>query len=240
LKTVETGRFLTAGRLVSLLAFVLTTLCSTTSFAITVDCPYPADYPMNGCSLPSLVDGSFPFFYQQVNVRYKQSKTNDNFRIKARSIKRSPDSSLYVDPEDVLSITRTRLRFKAKVIDGVAVGTIRIKGRIDELGIRGILMTADLEGSWTADGTLIGFNTKNIQCNAAIDAYVGGCTTNEVIYFNLLDAIGPDVGARSIRTSGIAVTSVPLPAAAWLFSAGLIALADVARRPAPRRHSPIG
>jgi len=217
-------------RLASALVFLLMTLCSTCSFAVSIGCPDTGEYPMNGCELPGLVMGSFPFFYQQVNVRYKQSKRSDNFVIKAGFMKNSSDSSLFVDPEDVLAISGTKLKFKVKVIDGVATGRIKIKGRIDELGIKGTLMTAELEGSWAADGTLIGFNTKNIQCNAVIDAYVGGCTTNEVIYFNLLNAIGPDAGARSIRTSGIAVTSVPAPTAAWLFGSGLISLATVARR----------
>ena len=115
---------------------------------------------------------------------------------------------------------------------GVASGKIKISGKIDDLGIKGTLMTADLEGAWDADGSLIGFNTMNIQCNDAINAYLGGggCTTNEVIYLNLLEAIGPDAGARKIKTAGIAVTSVPLPAAAWLFGSGLLGLIAMARR----------
>ena len=64
----------------------------------------------------------------------------------------------------------------------------------------------------------------------------GGCTTNEVIYLNLLEAIGPDAGARKIKTAGIAVTSVPLPAAAWLFGSGLLGLIAMARRRGHRNH----
>jgi hypothetical protein len=229
-KTLETRRIFPKAGLASLLVFTLMTLCSLRSFAITVGCPDPGVYPMNGCALPGLVDGSFPFFYQEVNVRYRQLKPSENFVVKAGFTRRSSTSFLYVDPEDVLAISRTKLKFKAKVIDGVALGRIVIKGRIDELGIKGTLMTAELEGRWAADGTLIGFNTKNIQCNAAIDAYVGGCTTSEVIYFNLLSAVGPDAGARKIRTAGIAATSVPAPGAAWLFGSGLLGLVSVARR----------
>jgi hypothetical protein len=226
-----TSTLSSAVKLASTLLFVLMTLYSTPGFAITIGCPDLDAYPMNGCELPGLVKGSFPFFYQQVNVRYAQKKRSGNFVFKANS-RRSPDSFLYVDPEDLLSIVRTHFKFKAKVIDGVASGRVTIKGRIDKLGIRGSLMTAELEGSWAADGTLIGFNTKNIQCNAAINAYLGGdgCTKAEVIYLNLLDAVGPDADARRIRTSGTAMTSVPLPAAAWLFGAGLIGLAAGALR----------
>jgi hypothetical protein len=239
LKAVNMRISMIAARLAPAFVFGLLMLCSAASFAITVGCPDPAAYGLNGCALPGLVKGSFPYFYQQVIVGYRHSKHSDNFRIKARFLKRSPDSSFYVDPEDVLAISKTKLKFKVKVIDGVAVGRIRIKGRIDELGIRGTLMTAQLEGSWAADGTLIGFNTKNIQCNAAINAYLGGdgCTTNEVIYLNLLNAIGPDAGARKIRTAGVAITSVPAPAAVWLFLSGLVGLTGSVLRPRHRNTS---
>ena len=55
-----------------------------------------------------------------------------------------------MDPEDVLDITKTKFKFDAKVTGGVASGKIKITGKIDELGIKGTLMTADLEGAWEA------------------------------------------------------------------------------------------
>jgi hypothetical protein len=208
------------------------TFGSASSYAITSGCPDTGAYPMNGCSLPGTVDGSFPYFYQNVSVSYKQKKKTEDFQVKAKLLKGSTNSALYVDSEDVLDITKTNFKFDAKVTGGVASGNIKISGRIDELGIKGTLMTADLEGAWDANGTLIGFNTMNIQCNDGINAYLGGggCTTNEVIYLNLLQAIGPDAGARKISTAGIAVTSVPVPAAAWLFGSGLLGLITMARR----------
>jgi hypothetical protein len=208
------------------------TFGSASSFAISSGCPDTGAYPMNGCSLPGTVDGSFPYFYQNVSVKYKQKNKSDDFQVKAKFLKGSTNSALYVDPEDVLSITKTNFKFDAKVTGGVASGKIKIGGNIDDLGIKGTLMTADLEGAWDANGSLIGFNTMNIQCNDAINAYLGGsgCTTNEVIYLNLLDAIGPGAGAKKINTAGTAVTSVPLPAAAWLFGSGLLGLIGVTRR----------
>jgi hypothetical protein len=206
------------------------TLGSSSSFAITSGCPDPNAYPLNGCSLPETVNGSFPYFYQNVNVSYKQKKKSDDFNVKAKFMKGSGSSFLYVAPDDVLTITKTGFKFDAKVVDGEASGKIKITGSIDDLGIKGTLMTADLKGTWGSDGTLIGFDTTNIQCNEAIDAYVGHCTTEEVIYLNLLDAIGPDAGARKIKTAGVAVTSVPVPAAAWLFGSGLLGLIAVSRR----------
>jgi hypothetical protein len=214
------------------------TLSSASSFAITSGCPDTGAYPMNGCSLPGqTADGSFPFFYQNVSVDYTQKKNSDDFRLKAKFLKGSLDSFLSVDPEDVLDITKTKYQFDAKVTGGDARGKLKITGKIDQLDFRGTLMTADLDGNWGADGTLIGFDTKNIKCSDAINAYLGGggCTTDEFVYFNLLEAIGPDAGARKIKTAGIAVTSltsmttIPLPAAAWLFGSGLLALIGMER-----------
>jgi len=209
------------------------TLGSASSFAITSGCPDIGAYPMNGCSLPGqTVDGSFPFFYQNITVKYKQNKNSDDFRVKAKFMKGSTSSFLYVDPEDVLGITNTKFQFDAKLTSGEASGRIRISGRMEDLGIDGMLMTADLSGIWGVDGTLMGFNTTNIQCNEAINAYLGGggCTTDEVIFLNLLDAIGPDAGVRKINTAGFAVTSVPVPAAVWLFGSGLLGLLTMVRR----------
>ncbi len=77
---------------------------------------------------------------------------------------------------------------------------------------------------------LWGFNTTNIVCSDLINTLTGGCTTDEVVYLNLLEAIGPDTGFDRISTAGRALTSVPVPAAAWLFGSGLIGLAGMARR----------
>jgi hypothetical protein len=93
-------------------------------------------------------------------------------------------------------------------------------------------MTADLSGLWaiSEDGTLLGFNTRDIVCHNAINAYLGsdGCTRNEVIYLALQDAITD--GTRKLKTTGVALTSVPVPAAAWLFGSGLLGLVGIARR----------
>ena len=91
-------------------------------------------------------------------------------------------------------------------------------------------MTADLKGQWNSTGQLIGFNTMNIECHAAIDALVD-CTHNEVIYLSeLMDALNPGGTKGKYKTTGLAVTSVPVPATAWLFGSGLIGLVGVARR----------
>ena len=107
-----------------------------------------------------------------------------------------------------------------------AEGGLKISGKIDGQKIK---ITADLNpekktpGVWDSseDGTLWGFNTYNIECKG-LEAYAN-CTKNEVVFLNLLSAIGPASGFPKISTAGTAVTSVPLPAAAWLLGSGLLA-----------------
>jgi hypothetical protein len=89
------------------------------------------------------------------------------------------------------------------------------------------LMTADLTGDWiiSGDGKLIGFNTTNIDCAEILPVL---CTNAEVAYINLEDAL--DMAADKFTTSGIALTSLPAPAAVWLFGSGILGLASVVRR----------
>ncbi len=196
-------------------------------------CPDPSAYPLNGCSLPGLVEGSFPYFSQSVYVTLKNQQNGD-FKLKARYGGDAPkESTLLFSPsiDDTYTISKTRLRFKARYKNGNLTGSIRIKGVIPDLNInsRQTLMTADLTGVWNSTGQLIGFNTMNIQCNAAINA-VAQCTTAEVIYLSQLkDSLDLGGSMGKFKTTGLAVTSVPVPAAAWLFGSGLIGLVGVAR-----------
>ncbi len=207
-------------------------LSSSTVFA--ASCPDLSAYPLNGCSLPGLVAGSFPYFFQSVHVTLK-NKENGDFRLKAKyGGGPSRESTLLFSPsiDDTYTISNTIFRFNAKYKNGDLTGSIRIMGQIPDLNInsRQTLMTADLTGVWNSTGQLIGFNTMNIQCNAAINA-VAQCTTNEVIYLSQLkDSLDLGGSKGKYKTTGLAVTSVPVPAAAWLFGSGLIGLLGVARR----------
>jgi hypothetical protein len=207
-------------------------LCSSTVFA--ASCPDLSAYPLNGCSLPGLVDGSFPFFIQYVTVNLKNKK-HGNFRVIAKNRgAAAKESTLYFSPsiDDTYAIHNTLFRFKARYRNGDLTGRIRIKGKMPELGInkRRILMTADLKGKWNSTRQLIGFNTMNIVCHDAINE-VAPCTTDEVIYLSELnDALDLGGSRGKYRTTGLAVTSVPLPATAWLLCSGLAVLAGMSRR----------
>ena len=191
-------------------------------------CPDAGQYPSNGCSLPGLVGGSFPYFTQGVDVKLN-SKDNGDFSFKA-SYGGSGTSEFWVDQNNSYSIDNTFFQFKANAKHGDVVdGSVRIMGNLGGKPGRQTLMTADLTGVWDYSGGLIGFNTMNIQCGDAILVLVN-CTSSEVIYFSLQDALVPGGMKGKFETTGLAVTSVPVPAAVWLFGSGLVGLIGVSRR----------
>jgi len=111
-------------------------------------------------------------------------------------------------------------------------GTVQIKGSIEEYGIFGggnVLMSADLD-SWNNidDSRLWGFNTNNLVCLAALEAAVGPCSTGESVFIVLnSDFNGFD---SRFTSTGTAHTTIPVPAAAWLFGSALGLLGWVRRR----------
>jgi hypothetical protein len=200
---------------------------STASFALINGCPDPAMFPGNGCNLPGITAGSFPYFDQAVDVKYKE--TNNGFKIKAKFLSGSKRSSL-VGASDVYSIDNTKYKLSAEMKNDTLSGMVRIKGKIQDLGInkQKTLMEADLMDAFDSAGNLVGFNTENIVCHQAIIDAVG-CTSSESVYLSLIEDIFAS-GASKVRTAGVAVTTVPLPAAVWLFASGLLGLAGMARR----------
>ena len=108
-----------------------------------------------------------------------------------------------------------------------------ISGSIDGSGFQE-LMTADLAGPYAQIDNLIGFNTENIVCSAVIEGLIGpgGCTESEVVYFALdynKDGKIFDF-SKNQNFKGTAFTSVPVPAAVWLFGSGLLGLTGIARK----------
>jgi hypothetical protein len=217
----------------SLLGVCAMGACALGSSAAFAVCPDTGSYPLNGCSLGNgVVDGSFPYFEQSVNVTVKNKK-NGNFQLSASYGGAASGTSDFVvgtSPQDVYSIDNTFYQLKAKEKKGDLTGSIRIMGKLDGSNAKETLMTADLTGVWDSSGSLIGFNTTNIQCSASINA-IAPCTSAEVVYLTQLQQ-SLDLGGVKGKTSttGLAVTSVPLPAAAWLFGSGLLGLVGVSRR----------
>jgi hypothetical protein len=154
--------------------------------------------------------------------------------VRAKDYQGSVDNQLALDTDITQAFEKAKYDLKASVDGEAASGTLKISGTLvgGEFDGEKFTVTADLAGPYASspDGTLWGFNTENIVCDEVINTLTGGCTSAEVVYLNLLEAIGPGTGFEKISTAGRALTSVPLPAAAWLFGTGLLALAGMARR----------
>ncbi len=192
-------------------------------------------------ALPGIAPSSLPAFETAVRVSYRTNSTGST--LKATFNHMSGLSNL-VYPSQTFGVRNTKYTLNA-VFDSNSVfqsGTVKISGKIPGLvnghGVQ-TLMTADLTAfARNAAGDLLGFNTANIVCNPAINAY-GPCTTNESVYLALKHGIFSDDNGyggkhgkktRMFRSSGLAVTSIPIPAAVWLFGSGLLGLVGIARR----------
>jgi hypothetical protein len=184
-------------------------------------------------SIGGLVAGSYPCFETSIEFRFKSRGPHPDTLTATYNSKTQKGGgiSLFHLPSWDYSITNTVFDFSATIQDSILTGNMSISGNIDSLNANGLLMTANLTGVYGEAGNLVGFNTKDIECNAAINTAIGGsgCTTAEVVYFSLDKAL--DLNAkRSQKIYGTAYTSVPLPAAAWLFGSGLLGLLGISRR----------
>ena len=111
-------------------------------------------------------------------------------------------------------------------------GTVSLKGAIDalEIGRNTLLMTADITGfNILDDNFLWGFNTTNIFCADALMAAGVSCTNSESVYIEL-DSAFDQMFQSNFKTTGFATTTVPVPAAVWLFGSALGLLGWVRRR----------
>jgi hypothetical protein len=218
-------------------------LGSTGSYAYTIDCPDGGAGPMNGCTLPDTTPGSYPYFNNVVAVKskFKEDKSGfvKNFTISAKQYKGSIDNNLVVSDTMSYLIEKPKYDLKVKFLSGTEVeGSVKVQGKIEPLlggKAEKFSMTANLAGTFDVsnDDTLWAFDTSDIVCKGLENVLPGTCTNAEVVYLNLLEAIGPTVGSN-VSTAGRALTSVPLPAAAWLFGSGLMGLLVVSRRRSQR------
>jgi hypothetical protein len=119
-------------------------------------------------------------------------------------------------------------------------GSVELKGGISDLGIphQTTLVTADItKWAWgNEDGLMLGdpgfvidlfgFQTDNIVCSPLL---LIACTVSESVYVQLDETFSGSFN-NSFKTTGIATTTVPLPAVAWLFGSALGLLGWVGRR----------
>lgn len=201
-------------------------LGSVSSFAATIS----ANDMLTSGGLPGITPPSLPAFFETVKVTYNKSGSTNRV-LKATYNSNNGVSLLINSPSDIFNIKDTKYTLDANfnssnVFQG---GTVKISGKIFGLGINSVetLMTANLTDFAKGFGDyVLGFDTSNIVCNPKVDAYVH-CTKNEAVYLALSKPFNFKTG---FEAKGAALTSVPIPAAAWLFGSGLVSLVGVARR----------
>jgi len=180
-------------------------------------------------ALPNIINSSYPNFFHSAKIRANQGtwtgQTNNGHK----------DLTFSVGPGNQYTGEIFKFNFTATFNnDGsLNTGSVSIQGSIDALGItdkKTVLMTADLI-SFEASGQLVGFNTDNIECNSTLESMAGiTCTTQESIILTLAGTYPGDPNARFRATASSVITSVPVPAAVWLFGTGLGLIGAVARR----------
>lgn len=196
-------------------------------------CPDSAVITADGCSLTDTIGPAFPYLDNEVSVSYMEKR---NFiALSAKNHQGSVDSWLISDDTAGYLIDKPKYHLKARVVDETATGMLKIGGKIAGEKFR---ISASLNGEIdiSGDRTRWQFNTTDTACSDLISARIGECETDEVVYLGLEEALDPDREHDRINTDGRSITDlpstavVPVPAAAWLFGSGLIALAGITRR----------
>jgi hypothetical protein len=174
-------------------------------------------------SLPNITPSGSPAFTNNVRVHMNP---HGRLRMWGRNQTFSLDTG-----SDFMVGTRGTYKLNAYFTDdGIfESGTVSLIGKFEQLGMTGKtqLMTADLTAANLVDDPYLwGFNTTNIWCAPEL---MLNCTESESVYVALSKAFSGEIG-RNFMANGIAVTTVPVPAAVWLFGSSLGLLGWVRRR----------
>ena len=183
-------------------------------------------YGVTFTGLPGLGVPSLPAFGTQIKAGYSLKKG-----IGTLDVRQSGPYSVFMGSDSVYEIKSTKYTLEASFNSSgtFTSGFVVIEGKFNGSKQSETLMSAGLTSfGKSLDGYMWGFNTNNIWCSAEINAAAHGCTLSEVVYLGLDNA--QMSLAKNWKTYGVALTSVPVPAAAWLFASGLLGLVSVTRR----------
>ena len=177
-------------------------------------------------ALPGITPSGAPVFINSVKVRL-----NKNGGLRAFSNGLGKDFSLYDGSTTRSGFGIFNLRTNVDADGNISGGTVEIKGKGSDFGIFDemiTLMTADLtSANLTSSQSLWGFNTTNIWCAPELQL---NCTNSESVYLVLNTLFLGGFDSNKFTSSGTAHTTVPIPAAAWLFGSALGLLGWVRRR----------
>jgi hypothetical protein len=207
-------------KIISVIAAVLPLLCSGGASA----------YSYSDYSLPGIPNSGYSF-ENDVVIKYQRSDAQ-SYKMTAEAKRIDGIFSYGGINYTVENLTfKLRANFDAdKVFDPLG-STLRINGNltIGDITSNGRLYEADLTAfDWDEQsGALIGFNTEKTFCSEVVMSTK--CTMNESVYLYDFGG-GFNVDLKKFRADGIAVTTVPVPAAVWLFGSGLLGMVSVAKR----------
>jgi len=180
-------------------------------------------------ALPGITPSGNPVFINSVKVRLNK---NGGLRIFSNGLSKSFGLNVGGNIETAFGLFDLRTTVDAN--GNISGGSLSIRGKggfgIPSTGDMVTLLTADLTSANLSSSPLMwGFNTTNIVCAAELGL---NCTESESVYvvLNSLWSGGSDFDKAKFTSSGTAFTTVPVPAAAWLFGSALGLLGWVRRR----------
>ena len=193
-----------------------------------------ASFAANAFDLPGISPSGFGFESDATIGWQKKGKkyTNSGDAKKVTAELYVSDSLSYLVEDLTFKLTANHDATVALGPGSFLNGDLQIKGIITELGIDDItvLYEADLT-SFNFSGfgvdALFGYNTEMTFCHAALTAY---CTPAESVYMEIQDGQSFNLDSKKFSANGFQVTTVPVPAAVWLFGSGLLGMVSIAKR----------
>jgi len=210
--------------------------------ALATSLTYSDGIHVDGYTLPGINPASIPKFENAASIDWKAKlRTKHGVTTGTASLDASYTGGDFLfngNATDSYTIDKGKYDLHADFIYDPELGafvldttkgknTVTIAGKLTipslDIDLKGTLFTAGLD-SWAYSGSLIGFNTT--ITGGLICGTVFACTTHESAYLSLADG-GFDPNLDLKHVSGTAVTTIPLPAAAWLLGSGLLGLAGI-------------